>query len=256
MKFWWQFLIVIAIVLSWDCLRLFLEARVDRIGNQLYDTPVMFFSADDGLTEHADSLLRRIAYVKHLTVIKGEESSDTLISKYGLQQARDILDDVNLPDILRLNLEPDDYTEGSIRELTTQADTLGIPLEYDFNRWQSLRTAYDDAIVIRGTVDIVLAFVLFLVVGSMGTWSETRNNLFWKVYRRAGGDEGKRLKNFIRNYLALVFLPVIFSAVFVFLVRKYVLQSPWQELDLAGLQGIGLLLGTLVTALSMRSEES
>ncbi len=255
MKFWWQLLVVMMIVLGWDCLRLFLEARVDRIGNQLYNTPVMMFSAEDETTAHADSLLRQISFVKHLKVITGGESSDTLISKYNLQQARDILDDVKLPDILRLNLEPDDYTEGSIRELTTRADSLGIPLEYDYERWISLRNAYDDAIVIRGTVDIVLAFVLFLVVGSLGTWSETRENLFWKVYRRAGGDENKRLRNFIRKYLTIVLLPVIFSTVFVFLIRKYVMQSPWQELDLSGLQGLGLLLGALVTALSIRSEE-
>ncbi len=256
MKFWWQFLIVMMIIFGWDCLRLFLEQRVDRIGNQLYDTPVMMFSTEDETTQHADSLLRRISYVKHLNVITGSESSDTLIAKYNLQQARDILDDVDLPDILQLNLEPDDYTEGSIRELTTHADSLGIPLEYDYERWLSLRTAYDDAIVIRGTVDIVLAFVLFLVVGSLGTWSETRENLFWKVYRRAGGDEGKRLRSFIRKYLTLVFVPVIFSTVFVVLMRKYVMQSTWQEMDLSGLQGLGLLLGALVTAISIRSEES
>jgi len=171
--------------------------------------------------EHSAAISEKIGNLYFVEEVKLQDKQalvDALCDQYQLDEARMLLDDLNLPAVLEIYFSA--YRFGTIEsDLFLQAaegETGIYQMIYTEENYVSAWQSLTRILQIQGKMEtylprlyIALGILVLVITGYFRISYETRNLKYWKVYIRSGGHLRQKRLVQIMNSLLLVLLPLV-----------------------------------------------
>ena len=260
-----QVLVLVLVFLMWNTLRFKQEALIEQVQERLGAVPVLVVSESESeLRAVADSirglpLVRRIevetpADVKSRLLERLEESAGHPLDT----SSRELLTSTPLPGMVHVTVHPalfDAAARDSLwSALTVVREDLTIRYNHDFwiQRWDEIGRLQR----VQLLYEAFFAALLLLTAVILRLVFENRQDEYWRIVRRAGGDGKRRARLFWKNSLVILLVPAIVSTGSLVGYRWLVSgQLLWPWLTLA-MQAGCLLLAVFVSWLALKEKLS
>jgi len=249
----------------WNIMRLKQEALIRQVQERLGAIPVLVVSEDEDELRSAADAVRSLSLVKHLRLELPDEVKDRLLER--LEESaghpldsgsRQLLTATPLPGMVHIGVHPELFDAAAHDSLWSLLQSVRPDLVIRYNdefwgqRWEEINHIRR----IRLLYEAFFAALTMLAAVILRLVFENRQDEYWRIVRRAGGDVKRRSRLYWKNSLVIVLLPCMVSlgalAGYPWLSQGAP-EWPWQTL---AMQGGCLLLAMIVVWLAVREKLS
>lgn len=246
-----QFLFTLGIVIFWNLLILGKQYQEERFTRSLNDVPILLYSRlyDDLRDLQKD--LESIEYIDRTEIQQDSLIAKELIEVYKLESAYEVLKNYNLPSTGQIYVIGSKFGFKEYRELQNLI----------FEKYRGISINYQDIVLQEMDETLHLLDRIFLILSIISIFSaivvltffrvhfEFRNNNFWDVFFRSGGDPYKREKLFWRDTINLIFIPMILVTGGYWFLQYYQLLPYTIDVEFFAIEAGMLLLIALISRL-------
>lgn len=207
---------------------LLLTFYMKNLENKYYQTlsqlPVLAYSYN---ISHLNSL--KLIFEKDPSILgtrieTGDELKKNLSEKYDLKY-EDILNESRVPHLLVINFKGDtkfDYLN-IIQEIRKQS--ADILIDFNSKKIDQVFTELKQYRQFQSVIFILMIIFSFLVLFYARIFYEQRNNDYWRIYIRAGGNPTQLGKQYIIQSLLILSVSLLLAVICTALINQYMLSS-------------------------------
>ncbi|MDY6915872.1 MAG: hypothetical protein SVM86_06125 [Candidatus Cloacimonadota bacterium] len=218
-------LIVFVIVSLWNFSHLYYEQKIGELEEELSSyygnlsvIPMVVFSEKAAGLKALKQTIEEKKYINSITVENSSQVTQKLIKKYNLQEADLLKDKFELPNVMTIFFHPEHFNEENknmLNRLILAMDE-NADINYNENLWQEIQeqtTSLSNKInfyrKINLPLHIVISLVSIFLITLFWVHFENKNNNYWTIFRKAGGNIKIRSLKFYSLGVMLIFLPII-----------------------------------------------
>lgn len=159
------------------------------------------------------------------SIIPADKLKKELIDKYDISN-NELSQNSRLPNLLIINSKAKSKVEYLSIVQNIRKTSGNILIDYNSNSIDAIFREVKIVKMISSYLLYVFAFLTILIIYFSRIFYEFKNNEYWKIYVRAGGNIDKRRHLFFMNNLVLYFVPLLIASAFFVYVYHYYNQSP------------------------------
>ncbi|HCX73126.1 MAG TPA: hypothetical protein DHM37_05355, partial [Candidatus Cloacimonas sp.] len=219
------FLIIFLIVSCWNTGHLFYQQQLQKWEQEVEDyysnlsvIPMVIFSEKAAGLKALKKTIINEEYIHSIEIETNTEVVEKLIEKYHLQEAELLKEKYSLPHVMTIFFDTSAFDAASKQRITQLILAMdeNADINYNENLWQEIRGKTADLknkihflqqILLPIQIGISLLFILFITF----LWVNfaNKNNSYWHVFRKAGGNPKLRNIKFYSLLTMLTLLPVL-----------------------------------------------
>ncbi|MCK4312641.1 MAG: hypothetical protein KAW88_07900 [Candidatus Cloacimonetes bacterium] len=248
-----QIVIIIIILVGWNLLHLGYNYQKQVFEGKISSIPMILFSKNINTLDSLNLEINRFDYIKEIKVECDSIVAEKIISSYGLEQAKTILESYTLPCIMKIYFKGQNFKTQQKTELEKLISDKyrKIVSDYNHNLWKINRKKIEllTKAYYAGN-GIFIVFLLFISV-FLRIHFEMKSNEYWKVFRASGGKRSLRKKQFLLNSFWICLVPIILNVGAYFIITYFKYLNIIIDYRLFGIEFGTLLLSTFITRISL-----
>ncbi len=220
-------------------------------------TAVLFIKTSHNI-DKIKSKIDSFKFVKETLFQSSKVVTANLISKYELDEIVSHLKYDEIPDILKISFDEEllctakiDSLENLIKEFNDE-----IILEFDneslISNEEEIKEINKKEILFK----IFFLILIFIIGSTFRILFELKNNKFWTVLIKAGGDSKKRRYNFAKVSIIIIFVPSILSIIMIYFSILREISTDANILKMIISQTLTLFASQLVSLISLRNVDN
>ena len=239
--------------MGWNLLHLGYNYQKQVFEGKISSIPMILFSKNINTLDSLNLEINRFDYIKEIKVECDSIVAEKIISSYGLEQAKTILESYKLPCIMKIYFKGQNYQTQQKTELEKLISDKyrKIVADYNHNLWKINRKKIEllTKAYYAGN-GIFIVFLLFISV-FLRIHFEMKSNEYWKVFRASGGKRSLRKKQFLLNSFWICLVPIILNVGAYFIITYFKYLNIIIDYRLFGIEFGTLLLSTFITRISL-----
>jgi len=221
-KIWLQALVALLVFLMWDTLRLKQDALADGVRARLGAVPVLVISDSSDELQHVAMVARALPMVNGVVGESPDQIARRLIGRIEESagqpldaDSRNLLQSTPLPGMAHISVNPEKFSEQAKQSLWSALQSVrpDIVIRYNDENWRQRLDEIAHLLRIRLLYDVFFAILALLTAVILRVVFENRQDEYWRIVRRAGGDARRRRTQWWKNSLVMVALPSMVSLV-------------------------------------------
>ena len=259
----WLFLIIFFIISCWNAFHLIyqqqlqkLEAEIEANYSNLALIPMVVFSEKAAGLKALKKTIIDKDYINSIKIENNKQVTESLITKYGLQEAGLLKEKYSLPHVMTIFFNTRKFDSESKQRITRLILAMdeNADINYNENLWQEIQTRTSSLknklqflhnILLPVHVGISLLIVFILTLFWVGF--ANKNNEYWQVFRKAGGKNKLRSIKFYSTLVILTLLPVLLNVVLNYLAVQQGYISNLVPFKWFGWEAIAIIISGLLT---------
>ncbi|MCD4829568.1 MAG: hypothetical protein K8R90_09105 [Candidatus Cloacimonetes bacterium] len=237
-----QVLVLALVFLMWNTLRLKQETLIRQVQQRLGGIPVLIVSDDEDELSAVANTVRRLSMVKELRLELPVEVKNRLLDR--LEESagqplssgsRELLSGTMMPGLVNITVHPALFDAAGRDSLWSSLHAIRQDLVIRYNdefwsqRWEEIHHLRR----IRLLYEAFFAALALLAAVGLRHVFEAKQDEYWRIVRRSGGDVKRRRRLYWKNSLVILLLPSTISLIVLVGYPYYTLGEitwPWQTL--------------------------
>lgn len=199
------------VLLLWNMVILIGKNRLSTIYNELSENPVLVYSYNYANLQALKHSLDNRNYVRETILEKDDNLAKSLIDKYELPNAEEVLKNYKLPNLLTIYYDGTNRAElNSLVNYVKKYDSTML-MEYYPNTWDDIFSKAYDFMKLLQILNAIIAAIIFIILLLIRLFIENKNYTYWRTFQHAGGNINIYNRVYFWHSLLSIVVPLLFS---------------------------------------------